>query len=291
VSRAVVVAYLGCALIWGTTWFAIRVSITAYPTYVALALRFAIAAALLLPLAARTRPWPRGRTWGWLVLAGLLDAAGYLMVYLGEERVPGAVAAVVFGTLPLVQAVLLAGTRIERLERRHLIGALVSLAGVVVLFLDRLDVSPRQAVGVCLVLGSVVATTIYTAIMKRKASGLSNLVVTAIFLAVTAVGVGAVALASGQSLPWPPPPGPTIALLYLAVVGSVVAFLTYFWLLDQTSLQISSTLVFVYPLIALVVDALFEREISLGARAYLGAAITLCGLAVSLVRRPAVALA
>ncbi|HEY0476873.1 MAG TPA: hypothetical protein VGD37_05085 [Kofleriaceae bacterium] len=51
--RAVVAAYVACALIWGTTWYAIRVSITAYPTFVALALRFAIAAAILLPIAAR----------------------------------------------------------------------------------------------------------------------------------------------------------------------------------------------------------------------------------------------
>src|SRR5215510_16077874 len=62
VSRAVPVAYLACALIWGTTWYAIRVSIApgAYPTLAALALRFAIAAVILLPFAARARPWPRG---------------------------------------------------------------------------------------------------------------------------------------------------------------------------------------------------------------------------------------
>jgi len=80
VSRAVVAAYLACALIWGTTWYAIRVSIAAYPTLIAVALRFALAAAILLPLAARKRPWPRGRAWGWLIAAGALDACAYLLV-------------------------------------------------------------------------------------------------------------------------------------------------------------------------------------------------------------------
>jgi drug/metabolite transporter (DMT)-like permease len=223
--------------------------------------------------------------WGWLVLAGVLDAIGYLLVYVGEERVSGAVGAVLYGTQPLMLAILLTATRIERLSRRHIIGAVISLAGVAVLFLDRLDVSARQATGVAMVIGSVVVTTVYSTIMKQKAAGLNNLVSTTIFLAVTAIVLGAVALAAGDAIPWPPPLRPTLALLYLAIVGSVIAFLCYFWLLEKTSLQISSTLVFVYPLVAIVVDALFEHELPLGRRAYLGVAITLSGLAVSLLRR------
>jgi drug/metabolite transporter (DMT)-like permease len=272
-------------LIWGTTWYAIRVSITAYPTFVSLALRFAIAAAILLPIAARVGRWPRGRAWPWLVLAGVLDAAGYLLVYLGEERIPGGVAAVIYGTYPLILAVLLTAVRIERLARRHVLGASVSLAGVIVLFLDRLDVSARQAAGIGLVVGSVAISATYSMIMKQKTAGENSLVTTTIFLTVTAVVLGGVAIGSGAAIPWPPPPGPTLALIYLAVAGSVSAFLLYFWLLGRTSLQLTSTLVFVYPLIAIATDTLFERELPLTPRAYLGAAITLGGLAVSLVRR------
>lgn len=284
VSRAVVAAYVVCALIWGTTWYAIRVSLTAYPTYAAVALRFAIASLILLPLAARARAWPRGRVWGWLTLAGVLDAGGYLLVYLGEERVSGAVAAVIYGTQPLILALLLTATRIERLTARHLAGAVISLAGVAVLFLDRLEVSARQATGVGLVLGSVVVSTTYAMIMKRKAAGVHGLVSTTIFLTVTAIVLGAVALGAGDPVPWPPPAVPTLALGYLAVIGSVVAFLLYFWLLDKTGLQVTSTLVFVFPLVAMAIDAAFEHELPLGPRAYVGAAITLCGLAVSLRR-------
>jgi drug/metabolite transporter (DMT)-like permease len=287
VSRAVVAAYLGCALIWGTTWYAIRVSITAYPTCAAVALRFAVAAAILIPLALRVRAWPRGRVWGWLVLSGVLDACGYLLVYLGEERVTGGLAAVLYGTQPLVLAVMLTVTRIERLTRRHVIGAAISLIGVIVLFLDRLEISPHQAVGVGLVLGSVVASTAYSMIMKQKAAAVHGLVATTIFLTVTAIVLGAVALVANEPLPWPPPVAPTLALLYLAAMGSVVAFLLYFFLLARTRLLVTTTLVFVFPLVAMVVDAVFERESPLGVRAYLGTAITLGGLAVSLGRRAA----
>ena len=285
-SRGVVAAYAACAFIWGTTWFAIRVCIGpgGYGTYSALALRFAIATCVLLPIAARTRPWPSGRAWLPLVLAGVLDACGYLLVYVGEERISGGIAAVIYGTQPLVLALLLTATRMEPITRRHVIGAVVSIAGVAVLFWDRLDVSPRQAVGVLLVLGSVVVATSYSMIMKRHASRVPNVVATAIFLAITALVLGAIALAAGDAIPWPPPVKPSLALVYLAVIGSVVAFLCYFWMLDRTSLVVASTLVFVFPLVALATDAAFERAITLGARSYLGAAITLSGLAVSLRR-------
>jgi len=277
-------AYAACALIWGTTWYAIRVCLEGYPMYAAVALRFAIASAILIPAAVRARPWPEGRAWGYLVLAGVLDAGAYLLVYIGEERVSGGIAAVVYGTQPLILALLLTATRMEPLTRRHVIGALVSLAGVAVLFRDRMDVSPQQALGVVLVLGSVVVSTIYSMIMKRHGARVSALVSTTIFLAVTAIVLGAVALVAHEPLPWPPPAGPTLALCYLAVIGSVAAFLVYFWLLDRTSLLTTSTLVFVYPLVALAIDAAFEHSITLGARAYVGAAVTLGGLAVSLRR-------
>lgn len=283
-SQPVIAAYLACGFIWGTTWFAIRVCIAEYPTYAAVAVRFAIAALILLPIAARARPWPRGRAWLYLVLAGALDAGAYLLVYLGEQRVSGAVAAVVFGTQPLILAVLLTVTRQERITRRHLVGAVLSLVGVAVLFLDQLDVSATQAIGVLLVLGSVVISTAYSMIMKQHSGGVPRVVSTAIFLTVTALVLGVVAGVAHEPMPWPPPPAATAALGYLALVGSLVAFLVYFWLLDKTSLIVTSTLVFVYPLVALVTDALFERELPLGTQAYVGAAITLCGLAVSLRR-------
>jgi len=287
VSRSVVAAYLSCAFIWGTTWYGIRVCIADYPTFAAVALRFTIAVLLLLPLAAR-KPWPRGKPLAYLVIAGVLDAAAYLLVYLGEERIPGGLAAVLYGTQPLILALLLSVARIERITHRHLIGAIVSLAGVIVLFLDRLHVSTKQAIGVVMVIGSVVVATTYSMIMKQHAKTVHNLVATTIFLGVTAFALGVVAFVAADPIPWPLPLKGTFALGYLAIVGTVVAFLVYFWLLNKTGLLVTSTLVFVYPLVAIVTDRLFEHELPLAARSYVGVAITLGGLAVSL-RGPVIA--
>jgi drug/metabolite transporter (DMT)-like permease len=283
-TRRAWIAYLVCAFVWGTTWRGIRVCIGngGYPTISAAALRFVLAALLLAPLAFRAGPWPTRRQWPWLVVAGVLDAVGYALVYLGEERVPGGLAAVLFGTQPLIVALLLTATRMERVGWGDIAGALVSIGGVGLIFADRLDVSATQAVGVALVLGSVLASTTYSMVMKRHGQGVHAFASTWIFITVTAVCLCGAAAVRGFPVPWPPPLEPTLALVYLAVFGSVVAFATYFWLLSQLSLMTMSTLSFVLPIIALVVDAFFEDDVILDARAYLGIAVTLSGLIVSL---------
>ena len=281
-----VAAYAVCALIWGTTFFAIRVCVgpQAYPLYESLALRFGIAALILLPFALRARPWPRDRrTWSWLIVAGLLDALGYVLVYEGEQHVPGGLAAVVFGAQPLIMALLLTITRSDRVSRVDLLGALVSLAGVALMFLERTDVSWSQGVGLLLCLASTTVSTTYLLIMKRQAGDTHPVVVTTIFISVTALALVVTVLVRGvQPMPWPLPLRPTMALLHLTVAGSVIAFAAYFWLQSRVSLMVTGTLVFVFPLIALLVDRVAERDLALAPRAYVGIAITLAGLGISL---------
>ena len=282
------IAYCGCALIWGTTYYAIRACIAGYPTYFAAALRFAIAAAILggLVAAGWARPAPRGRrAFIALVIAGVLNSVSYSLIYTAEEHIPGGLAAVIFGTLPLITAVLAAVTGIERPTRAAIAGAFVSLCGIAVISLDRLEVSAPQALGCLMVFGAVVCASAFNTLLKRETAGQHPFASSAVFLAVTAVLIGALAALVERRAPaWPPPAGPTLALLYLAIVGSVVAFAGYFYLLQHVRLMTVSTLVLVQPIVALTVDALFESQ-RIAGRTYLGAGIVLAGVAMNLLGR------
>jgi drug/metabolite transporter (DMT)-like permease len=284
---AVPVVYLVCALVWGTTWFGIRRCIGegGYPTFTAAALRFTLAAAVIgaLYAAGYGRPGPRNlRQLAALAGCGVLSAAGYALVYAGEQSIPGGLAAVLYGLLPLVTAFFAIVGRVETVQPRAVVGALVALGGIALLFADRAGASGAQALGVGLVLVSVVVSALYTTILKRVAADVSSLAATGVFLGTSAVVLGVVALVvDRRPVPWPPPQGPTLALVYLSLVGSVGVFAAYFYLLKRVRLMTASTLVLVEPVIALTVDAIWERDVALSGRSYVGIAITIAGVALS----------
>ena len=215
-------------------------------------------------------------------MCGVLCAIGYGLVYAAEQSISGGTAAVLYGTFPLFTAILATLGGVEKVKGRALAGSLVALVGIGVIFADRLQVSRAQGVGVLLVLASVVVSSLYTTILKRAASDVNPLATTGVFLATSAAALGIFAACfDRRRIPWPPPPGPTIALLYLAIIGSVVVFAAYFYLLKRVTLMTISTLVLVEPVLALVVDAVGERDVVLVPRTYAGIAVTIAGVAVS----------
>lgn len=282
------VAYIVCALVWGTTWYAIRVCIGpgGYPSFLSAALRFTIAASILAAALGLGfgKPRPRRRAVGWLAVSGLLNAAGYALVYRAEEEVAGGIAAVLYGTMPLTTAAIARITGTERLRPSAIAGALVGLAGIAIIFKDRMSVSAGQGMAVVLILGSVACASTFTVLVKRHTSGSSPFANTAVFFPATAAVLWLLSAAvERRPVPSPLPLAPTAALLYLAVFGSVVTFGAYFYLVRHVSLATVTTLVLVEPVIALFVDALFEHRVRASALTYVGAGITASGVLVAIV--------
>lgn len=286
-------AYLICAVTWGTTWFAIRVCIApgGYPGYEAVAIRFSIAVLIIavpgiVGMVSLKRQNQR-HLW-WLFAAGFFNAASYTLVFAGEESLPGSVAAVLFTSLPLVTAMVAVATRTEAISFAQLFGALVSFAGIATIFWDRLGVSHQQALGVIMILIAVATTAAYMLIFKRKTHDAHSMSATLLFLTATTVGLWCVVITRGwQPLPSPLPLKPTLALLYMSVFGTIIAFGCYIYLMKHVSMMTAATLVMVEPVIALIIDHLWEHQVRLTHRSYVGAAITLSGLGVSLLFKPA----
>ena len=276
------IAYTACALIWGTTWFAIRQCLQAYPPFLAIALRLSLAAALLMLGAFVLVPRPRwpGRSLFGLLAAGVFNATSFGCIYQAERTITGGLAAVLFGTMPLMTAALGAIAKTERLQWRSLPGALAALCGVMLIYSDAMGAA--RASGVLLALVAVLTSSIFTIIVKQSAANVHPVASSGLFLSSSAMMTWIFAIVAGQTtLPSPLAVGPSVAILYLALVGSVIVFLFYFTLLKRVSAFTSTTIVFIEPVIALAIDHVWEAQ-PLARMAYVGIALTLAGVALTL---------
>lgn len=284
----VILAYSACAMIWSTTWFAVRVCVSpsGYSPLVAAALRLTVAAIIfgaLWRFGVFSPRYTSRRQLGWQVIAAVASSAGLALVYTAEQWISGGMAAIINATSPIVMALVATATRIERVARSSIVGALIAMAGVLVIFRDCLSSSTSQALGVGMLLASVMIATVSNTILKHNTTEQSPLASAGLFSVVSGTALWLViGLTERQPLPWPPPLTASMAVVYLAVLGSVVAFGLYFYLLKHVRLMTLTTLVFFPPIVALGVDALLEKSYTPSATTFLGMAITMLGVAVSL---------
>ena len=283
-------AYCVLILVWGTTWAAIRMGLAGVPPFTGVALRFALAGAVLLAAA----PWlgvrlgrSRREVWLWIANGGLSFCLSYSIVYWSEQYIPSGLAAVLFATYPLFVAALahalLPG---ERLSLRSVAGMLLGFAGVAVIFSDDLRLlggeRVRQAALVMLV--SPLVSALATVLVKRWGSGIHPLSLAAMPMLICAAVMGPVALVLERGRPILWDARSIGALVYLALLGSAVTFTIYYWVLARVPATRVALITYVIPIVALAVGAVAFGE-PLRPRVLAGSALVLAGVAgVSLMR-------
>src|SRR5579885_279815 len=242
-------------LIWGTTWAAIRVGLQGIPPFTGVALRFGIAAALLL-LLTPVFGVRLGRTAAerrlWLANAFFTFFLSYGILYWAEQSVPSGLAAVLFATFPLFVA-LFAHSLLpsERLTLVGSAGILVGFLGVAVIFSEDFSRLGGAQVGraAAVLLLSPLSSALGAVLAKRWGKGIHPLSVTAVPMALTALAMGAVAAAAERGKPLVLDRPALLALLYLAVFGSALTFTLYFWLLAKLPATALSLINYVIPLV------------------------------------------
>jgi drug/metabolite transporter (DMT)-like permease len=271
-------AFALLCLIWSTTWAAIRVSEAGFTPLWAAAIRFAIAFAVLWLISLRDRT--RRRRLGWLLpVAGLVNAVSYSLIYVAERRIAGGTAAVLGATNPFFVLAAAAALGYERVTLRKVAGLAIGFSGVVFLFRAGLTTSHATALAMLEVLfAAAILWPTYSVLLRRASDeGFSSAAATRGFLGWTALflSLGALLVEGRPSLP--SALAPWTALLYLALVGSALAWSLFNHLLGVLSLSLLSTMLFIEPAGALGVDRLLGEKTAEPA-AWIGAALVLCGV-------------
>ena len=273
--------YAVCILIWGTTWFAITAQIDVLAPTLGVAIRFGLAAALLMAFCiARRIPLRYPRKVQALVIAQGLSGfyASYVCVYEAERFVASGVVAVGYAASPLfglVLARLFLGTP---MSARVAVGGVAGIAGVVLIFwheFTRLTASQQVVWGAELTMASVLLASLSTI----AAAGYQRLGVRGWGPLAWAMawGAGAAlvhAVLAGTPWHWSWQPVFLGSLAWLAAAGSIVAFGAYYALVHRVGAAKAGYVGVLTPLVALVVSSVFEN--------FLWTGLTLAGIALAI---------
>jgi drug/metabolite transporter (DMT)-like permease len=251
--------------IWGTTWVAIKAQIAATTPEIGVALRFTLAAAVVLLYCAARRISLRvpPRTHALLALVGALGfSLSYFFVYHAERFIVSGLVAVGYSAAPLVNlllARLLLGTP---MSRRVAAGGALGLLGIALVFrpeFSRLHADGPLLLGAALTAAAVLASCLSNIGMARvQAAGLHGWAPLAIGMGWGAVVSWVAVLVLGQpvavawSLPF------VASLAYLSLAGSVLAFAAYYALLGRIGPARAAYVGVMSTIVALLVSALFE---------------------------------
>jgi len=277
-------AWVAVCVIWGTTYLGIKVALDTIPPFLMGGLRYVAAGGVLvLFLIARGKPLPPRADWGRLmVLAFFMLMLGNGGVVWGEQFVPSGLTAVLIGTSPFwmvgVDALVSSG---RQLFLRHWIGLVVGFAGIVLLVWPDITAGGTGGRGFA---GGVVALQIACAgwaigssytrrhVMPRDVLGAAALQM--LFGGIQLLVVGTVA---GE---WPRLSftlQTSLALAYLTLAGSVVAFAAYSYALRHMDVAIVSLYTYINPVIAVALGTLVLGE-PFHMRMLVAAAIIVCGV-------------
>jgi len=261
-------------VVWGSTYLAIRVGVETIPPLLLAAVRNLVAGLIMFPLALRSRraagpaagtvSWPSRAEWRGCVIVGVLLLVANGAVGIGEKTVPSGLAALLVATVPLWLLGMDAGLNHARLGLAPLAGLALGLAGVGLLSAFGED-SDRgiSGWGVVIILvaaagwalGTILARRVTIPASPALASGMQLLSGGIALLALSAATgeFGSLHLAEISAASW-------LALAYLTVVGSIVAFSAYGIALRSLPTATVATYAYVNPVIAVLLGTLILNE-------------------------------
>ncbi len=278
------------ALLWGSGFFWIALSLDGFTPVQLTFLRLFLGALVLVPIVlVRRLPRPADRPmWGHLAVSALIgNAIPYTLFAVAEQTVPSSLAGVINATTPLWTLLLAVATRSDdRMSGYRAAGVALGFVGVVVVFEPWNGVAGGTLGGILACIGAAVSYGLAYTYQARHLTnrGLPALSLTAAQL-VLAAGFLALALPSGGPITAPPPLALT-AVLVLGVLGTGVALVINFRLIATEGATAASVVTYLVPAVALLLGVLVLGEpatLALPA----GGALVLAGVALTRIRRTA----
>jgi len=273
-------AYIGVILIWSTTPLAIQWSGDEVGWLFGITTRMCIGVltGLLVALMFRIRlPWHAAARHTYLA-AGLGLFCAMTTVYWAARYIPSGWISVLFGIAPMITGVMAhIWLQENALSPGRIMGLTLGIAGLAVMLIGSRTLGPGAALGIAGMLFSVTAYSASAIVIKRIGADIPALATTIGGLAVTVPLLLAVYVLTGEPLPVHVPPRAAVSITYLGMVGSVLGFAMYYYVLRHVEATRVALITLVTPVIALLLGNLLNGE-AINAEAWIGTATILTGL-------------
>ncbi|HWN08449.1 MAG TPA: EamA family transporter [Pyrinomonadaceae bacterium] len=282
--------WLLLCLIWGSTWLFIKLGLSDLPPFSFAGSRFVIAVSILFIIVkVRRLSLPRTRA-NWLLLAvsGVLAFSfNYGLLFWGEQYISSGLAALLQATIPVFGLVIahfyLPG---EQMTPAKIVGVVMGVAGVGVIFSSQLTLAGPRALAGCaaLVVGSACAAYA-NVLVKARGSKLDPAVLAGgqMFFGMMPLLLVGMPL-EGNPLNYRWTGMAVVSLFYLAIVGSVVAFMLYYWLVQHMDVTNTMLIALVTPVVAVILGMLVLDE-KLDWRTIAGGAMIMSGIGMIVLKR------
>jgi drug/metabolite transporter (DMT)-like permease len=282
--------WLLLCFIWGSTWLFIKLGLADLPPLTFAGIRFVIACAILFSIIAlRGVPLPRSsRDWMLLAVTGVLSfSLNYGLLFWGEQYISSGLAAVLQATIPAFGLVI-AHFYLpeEQMTPGKIAGVMLGVVGVAVVFSNQLSVAGHKALAgsVALVLSSIFVAY-SNVLLKARSKDLDPAIIAAgqmLFGLIPLLLIGIPLEGNPWNFHWTPMA--LLALFYLAIVGSVIAFLLYYWLMQNMEVTKTMLIALVTPVVAVSLGMLILDE-SLTWRTFAGGAMIMSGIVLIVAQR------
>jgi drug/metabolite transporter (DMT)-like permease len=269
--------------IWGSTWLFIKLGLEDLPPFTFAGIRFVIACTILFVIIrARGLQLPQARSdWKLLAWTGVLSfSLNYGLLFWGEQYISSGLAALLQATIPVFGLVIahfyLPG---ERMTWPRIFGVVFGVLGVGIVFSNQLSIANGKALGGCvaLVVGSACAAH-SNVLVKARGQKLDPAILAAgqMFFGLIPLLIVGIPL-EGNPLKFHWTPVAIFSMFYLALVGSVIAFMLYYWLVHNMDVTTTMLVALVTPVVAVVLGMIVLHE-EMNWRTIVGGAMIMSGI-------------
>ncbi len=285
-----ILIYIVTLILFGSTWVVVKIGLQSVPPFTFAVVRFVLAFVILGTVFSiwkfRLPQIPHIRRK--IFVAGfLMYGLNFLFIYIGQQYIQASLAAVIFATMPfftgIISHLLLPN---ERLQRHVVIGMIVGFVGTLALFSKNLSLD-GPVLGMLSLLLSSIFCSWATVLIKRDLNDIPP-----VQLSILQIPMGLIVLVPPMLLELPLKfefnTASLVSLFYLAILGTGVAFMGWYYLLKRVSAVALSLMTFLEPLVAMGLGYLLLHE-KLESHFLIGGALILIGVLIATFERKPVA--